>query len=92
MKLTILNSFCVATKLRKYQNKYSNTYFLYLNKFEYMVLISFLSADSFSFALKGGLQRGDKDEDEEDSFVRTTVMLSKDRGLAWGSRRFLAIA
>ena len=52
----------------------------------------FLSSDSFSFALQGGLQGGDEDNEDEDSFVWTTEMLMKDHGKAWGSRPFLAVA
>ena len=58
-------------------------------------MLDFLSVDSLSFALQGGLQGGDEDEDdedEEDSFLWMTVMLLKDCGKAWGSRRFLDVA
>ena len=44
-----------------------------------------MSADSFSFALQGGLKGGDDEDDEEDSFVWMTVMLLKDCEKAWGS-------
>ena len=75
---------CAELQIREHYHSYRVS--------EHRLQLSFLGADSFSFAPQGRLQGVDDDDEEEDSFVWRAVMLLKDCGKAWRSCRCIALA